>query len=553
MNFIKIFLIPFISFSISAQKHSIIISEIFADPTPSKGLPEKEFIELFNNSNQIINLEKYQLKYGNFSATFPNFNFEPNTYLIVCRRGNESELFNFGTTISLSNFSLPNNGSLLVLLDNNQNIIHSVDYKLDWYSQGKDQGFSLEMIDLNYPCVGKGNWASSQNPLGGTPGKVNSINAPNPDLNGPVLLEYNLQQNSLELVFNERLDENFDLRYVELDGFDLGIKSFNISEENFNSLAFDFENELPLNQQVKLNILKLVDCSGNISENISLELYNLPLASKGDIVLSEILFDPPAGGSDFLEIFNISNKNVNLKNWKIARKNSRGEVSDIETITTSDFILKSKTYLALSEDIDFLRFHYKSSTEQHLLKVLKLPSFILNESTVYLLNPEGEIYDFFDYNEKMHHPSLVNTKGVSLEKINFDGLVNEWQSASAEVNFATPGLPNSQATSELLQNEIFVEPIVFNPYQPNENPIANLIFNLNTTANTVSVNVFDANGLLKRRLRNNSLMGSFEKIAWDGKDQSGQLLPVGYYFFNINLVGNQGAISLRRKVVLGSY
>ncbi|PJF33623.1 MAG: hypothetical protein CUN57_01660, partial [Phototrophicales bacterium] len=34
----------------------LIITEIFADETPSQGLPEAEFLEIFNNSNRTIDL-----------------------------------------------------------------------------------------------------------------------------------------------------------------------------------------------------------------------------------------------------------------------------------------------------------------------------------------------------------------------------------------------------------------------------------------------------------------------------------------------------------------
>ena len=51
--------------------------------------------------------------------------------------------------------------------------------------------------------------------------------------------------------------------------------------------------------------------------------------------------------------------------------------------------------------------------------------------------------------------------------------------------------------------------------------------------------VLDKNGKSVRILHNNQVLGTEGKITWDGKDNQGQLLPVGYYVFNIKLYSKQ--------------
>ena len=59
MKKIIVVILSFFSLNSNSQNFSLIITEIFADPTPSKGLPEKEFIELYNPSSKLINLKGF--------------------------------------------------------------------------------------------------------------------------------------------------------------------------------------------------------------------------------------------------------------------------------------------------------------------------------------------------------------------------------------------------------------------------------------------------------------------------------------------------------------
>ncbi len=108
MNIKVFFFFVFISFHSFGQTHQLIITEIMADPTPSKGLPEREYLEIFNPSPNDINLKNFKLYYGSFSVLFPDSTLKSNTYAIVFRKGYEAEFRNYGAIIPLPNFSLSN-------------------------------------------------------------------------------------------------------------------------------------------------------------------------------------------------------------------------------------------------------------------------------------------------------------------------------------------------------------------------------------------------------------------------------------------------------------
>ena len=43
----------------SYSYHDVRLNELMPDPTPSVGLPEKEYVELFNTSKNIIDLDSW--------------------------------------------------------------------------------------------------------------------------------------------------------------------------------------------------------------------------------------------------------------------------------------------------------------------------------------------------------------------------------------------------------------------------------------------------------------------------------------------------------------
>ncbi len=115
MSFKLLLLSVFLCYYSFGQTHQLIITEIMADPTPSKGLPEREYLEIFNPTSSDINLKNFKLFYGSFSVSFPDSIIKSNAYAIVFRKGYEEEFRNYGQIIPLPNFSLSNEGALLVL------------------------------------------------------------------------------------------------------------------------------------------------------------------------------------------------------------------------------------------------------------------------------------------------------------------------------------------------------------------------------------------------------------------------------------------------------
>ena len=100
---------------------------------------------------------------------------------------------------------------MISLQDETGKIIHAVQYSSDWHENElkKNGGWSLEMIDTKNPCSGFGNWTSSKDENGGTPGRTNSVDRINRDESVPKILNTSVNNpTSITLNFNEPVDSS---------------------------------------------------------------------------------------------------------------------------------------------------------------------------------------------------------------------------------------------------------------------------------------------------------------------------------------------------------
>ncbi len=549
----------FIDFKASAQNvNELIISEIMADPTPAKGLPEKEYIELYNRSDKVIDLNRFKLTYNTTTVIFPSFLLQPKSYVIVTSRTNEADFKPYGNVVALTSFSLLNTGTTLTIRNPQNKTIFSVTYSDKWYEKGKDQGYSLEMIDVTFPCVEEGNWTSSSASLQGTPAKENAAKASKPDLTPPSLSRFEISGGTnVKLIFSEKLD-SLSAVSINAYGFDKGVKinSIAIESPQNTNVSLTLGSALQENTLYTLTAKNIADCSGNVLLSAQALLGNLKPADSGNVVLNEVLFNPRSGGEDFVEIYNRTDKLISLKNWSLANVDATGKIANIRTISTTDFVLQPKQFLVLCRTESAVQNQYFRAVKANFLQLASMPSFPDDEGSVVLLNETQKVFDRFDYSEKMHHPLVDDKEGVSLEKIDYNktsAAPTNWQSAASTEGFATPGYANSQFLINAQENIFKIEPEVFTPDGGGQNETTKLTFQLDQSAYVATIQIFDANGRLVRQLVQNQLLGVNSSIEWDGKSSNSEVVPVGYYILLAELFNTNGEKKqYKSKVVVGS-
>ena len=67
--------------------------------------------------------------------------------------------------------------------------------------------------------------------------------------------------------------------------------------------------------------------------NTTIEIIVPDTASAGDLLFNELLFDPYAGGSDYVEFYNASNSSIDLYHYFIADYDaSDGEIGNLSRL-----------------------------------------------------------------------------------------------------------------------------------------------------------------------------------------------------------------------------
>ena len=535
----------------------IIITEIFADPTPQVALPDSEFIELFNRSNHPFNLLGWELSDGSSKAVFPEKIILPGEYWIVCANSNVSKFGLTANVLGVPNFpTLNNTTDTLTLKTSGAITIDSLNYNLSWYRNIDKQegGWSLELIDPNNICAEEGNWSASENQKGGTPGNINSVFANKPDLTSPLLVSISpIDSYHLLLSFNEKLESPISGSV----SFSL-IPSTQVVEHTFNdkslrSILLTLATPLSPKQLYSLAINNLFDCSGNnIAPDTKFEFALPEKAAEGDIIINEILFNPKPNGVDFVELYNKSDKYINLKNWKIGNINNDNIINE-KILTNADLIFPPGEYLVLTADPIILKINYPQSVETNFLSTT-MPSFPDDSGSVAILNNDTILIDYFTYDKKYHSEFIKDPEGVSLERISFSQKTNDrqnWASASATSGFATPGYINSNFRSQTkpIDDEIHIYPTVFIP-QSGGFEFSQITFKFDQSGFVANVKILDHQGRLIKTIANNATLSHEGFFRWDGDMEDGNLARSGYYVVWFEVFDTRGNIKTYRKRVV---
>jgi hypothetical protein len=311
----------------------VIINEFFPDPTPVIGLPEVEFIEIFNKSNKIFNLNEWKIGDASSDGTISGSWLLPGEYKVLTATAN-IPLYTSTTAVGVTSFpSLNNAGDDVVLKDNFGQIIDKISYTDDWYRDEikQDGGYSLELINPNDPCSDSDNWMASTWILGGTPGSVNSVYSNIPDTMAPsISLALALAPNFLELQFDEGMDSSSLANALFSFNPNLTIQNTFIQGSYPKGLTIQFNENLFGSQLYSFTLGPISDCWLNSTEQNG--TFILPeTAQKADVIINEILQNPLTGGQDWIELYNNSDKVINLKDWQLANFDN-DTISNFKTI-----------------------------------------------------------------------------------------------------------------------------------------------------------------------------------------------------------------------------
>lgn len=537
MEILRYILITFIfllsHLSLFAQS-GLVVNEVFANPNNSS-LTTFEFIELYNNSSSSIDLNEYILHINNNQIPLTNIRIAPQQYLILTSAEAEASLSPYGNIFITSRWYALSNTSAIIKITKNNLIIDEISYYNNWHNTTvkRNGGWSLERINPNWNCDIQNNWGSSVHPMGATPGKQNSIhnNKQQPQID---ISNFKITANSIRLTLNSPLSH---LGNLMVDNFKLTPSVGNPNNITMdapnNSITLHFSQPIHPQEMYVLEIGGITFCNLPIEER-KLILFEQPDVKFNDIVINEILFNPKDGGSDFVELYNTTNKAISLQNWKIGNR----------TISTELIILEPQNYLVITTNKESLVQLYPNALVKNIHQVVSLPAYSNQQGIVTLYSHTSLLMDSLFYNAEMHSPILTDQKGISLERQSYFKPTNSsenFKSASTITRGATPGYQNSNNIDIYLKkNFVFLSSKIITPNNMDNNRFLELNYDFMTTENIANVTVFDEKGRVVNRLIRQQTIGNQGKITWDTLDINGTKVSPGHYILLMEIWNTAG-------------
>jgi len=536
----------------AAQAMDVIINEIMADPNPVVLLPDAEYVELYNRSNQAIDLAGWIFDSGS-AAVLPSYILEPDAYVFLVDSEFATQFQSFNNVIVLGTLpALSNNGDGLSLTSADGTLINEVNYSITWYqnSSKDDGGYSLELINPLDACAGETNWRASNSSTGGTPGKPNSVlNLQGVDNRLMITGVFPNDPSELKVTFEKAFDRNAaenTSNYSIDNGINI-LSATAISQKEVLLTVSPFFEEQVVYTLTLAATAK--DCLGNeVGEAISVAFGLTEPIGVGDLIINEILANPETGGSDFIELYNTTDKIFNLGEVVVGSNDDEGELF---VKTLEDFLILPKAFVVVTPNrLDVLA-KYDVANPNNLIEN-SLPTLADKDDDliIYTTDEFGAslTLDSLYYNDALHNTLLDDKNGVSLERVSFVSPTldaNNWQSAAKSAGYATPTAQNSQyfENGTATVDTKFTLPYEsFAPLGGAENMFLTIDYKLDMPGYLANIRIYDANGRLVNMLVNNEILANEGFFVWDGNADYGGVARMGIYIVWIELVHPNGDV-----------
>jgi hypothetical protein len=168
------------------EHHDIVLNELLFNPAPGG----YDYLELYNRSKKIIDLNKIMIATKSSVGTFSNITpvsaiprlMFPNDYLVLTENidwlHQNYYVKDVTAVLTIADLpSMPDDKGYLAVINTTGKIIDEISYSDKWHFSllNNKEGIALERIDFSIPANEKTNWTSAASAAGfGTPGYQNS-------------------------------------------------------------------------------------------------------------------------------------------------------------------------------------------------------------------------------------------------------------------------------------------------------------------------------------------------------------------------------------------
>ncbi len=438
------------------NNYSYIEIEVFDDPNSFEDIllsefmyapidDEPEWIELYNKTDRAINLYGWGITDTKSRKTFCNDSvyLPANSFLIIAADSTFPDFYSSESQVIISKFpSLNNSGDKILLSTHTHRIIDSVNYRSTW---GGKNGMSLEKIFMNTPGNDSTSWQESYFP---TPGSMNSVTPKEYDLSFRKIVmttPYALVGKEIEF---EYIVDNIGLNRADEFTIDIFADTNNdsipqanekISEHYVNSIILPNDSLLSsfslssfsVGKNHYIFVINFPDDLRSTNNYFYLDIVGIILnETRSDVVINEIMHSPVDDAPEWIELYNTSNKAIELKGYQIA------DSRDTSVVIFDSHNIIPGEYVVIADD----SLYYDYYTTPSYLFISQFPSLNNSGDHIFILDSLNRVIDSLAYKR-----TWGGTNGFSLEKKepSFSPIDSiSWGSSSSETK-STPGKQNS--------------------------------------------------------------------------------------------------------------
>jgi len=421
---------PFYRFD-DYSEGDIVINEFMY--RPPNGYPR--YVELYNRSGRFLNLKEWQLRRregasnsgGKISES--NLPLGSGEFLVITSDSVLMEaIFGLGPWIKMTNFPgfTQSTADQIRLLSPEGPVQELIEYEP---SSWGGKGVALERRSLNAPISHSGNWGESEAIQLGTPGLPNSIVPPQqaPEWVGVEVID----SETIEVEFEGAIDKkNITPNHFTLDG---GLTVVRITGNEPSHFVIHLNSPMISGQPYTLRAQGITDIFGNVmsTQQRSVIYYHVEKAQPGDVVINEFMYIEPDDYSRYIELYNRSEKIIDLSGWSQA--NNTGTRRILTEVTT---LLHPAEYLVIAPDENLLHFFPDLPM---IVAGNRLSALKNSGDNIVIVNRESLVIDSLSYTPEWGGKSIaMERKSANVAAIHREN----WAESTAEL-LGTPGRPNT--------------------------------------------------------------------------------------------------------------
>lgn len=527
----------------------LIFNEIMFVPPLSGPLPPTEYVELRNMSPVPLELGDWIYGERNNSVVLPAYRISVGDYLILCPPGSDTAWRGLAPALALPSWpSLNNDGDELYLQHPDGWLSDTLAYQADWHTSPikKIGGWSLERQNELLNCPDSWNWLSSIDPNGGTPGRKNSVDGlelggagPKPPPRAQLIHAVMRADRAIHLQFSQAVRAG----QASLAGQMIGVAPSAYPQINWLLSGWN----VPATQGVEwLRLDGWTDCRDCTVVTVPWPLSVAANATPSSLYFHEIYHRPAFGGVAYYELIHLGEEAIDLSRVYLAESDEFGNYSTAIALSPVSSAILPGQRLVVCRDTALLRADLGETAPVNRRQLPSLPQPKTGGGHVLLLDHAGRVLDRLTYHDSLHHPIVVDPKGLALERP--DGAVDmPWSTADTRIR-GTPGRPNSRSpTDHLRAGSLNVSPRVMYPRRMDVMRISLEC----TGSGMIRLDLLDMGGRLIAPLLPPTLCRGLAESYWDGRDDNGRWVREGTYLVRASFLdGGQQKSSIYHRVAV---